>query len=71
MSETIVIRCRDNGPLVVRGPFQLVDNDNKPFTLPAGKEFVALCRCGNSKNKPYCDGTHNSTGFQACEKAPQ
>lgn len=71
MSETIVIRCRDNGPLVVRGPFQLVDNDNKAFVIPAGKEFVALCRCGHSKNKPFCDGAHNATKFDASEKAPQ
>lgn len=70
MSEPIVIRCRDNGPLVIKAPIQVVDHDGKPFTIPAGKETIALCRCGASKNKPFCDGAHNGCGFQAAEKAP-
>ena len=59
MSEPIVIRCRDNGPFVIKAPVQVVDHDGKPFTIPAGKETIALCRCGASKNKPFCDGAHN------------
>lgn len=70
MSEPIVIRCRDNGPFVIKAPVQVVDHDGKPFTIPAGKETIALCRCGASKNKPFCDGAHNGCGFQAAEKAP-
>jgi len=70
MSEPIVIRCRDNGPFVIKAPVQVVDHDSKPFTIPAGKETIALCRCGASKNKPFCDGAHNGCGFQAAEKAP-
>ncbi len=70
MSEPIVIRCRDNGPFVIKAPVQVVDHDGKPFTIPAGKEAIALCRCGASKNKPFCDGAHNGCGFQAAEKAP-
>lgn len=70
MSEPIVIRCRDNGPFVIKAPVQVVDHDGKPFTIPAGKETIALCRCGASKNKPFCDGAHNGCGFQATEKAP-
>lgn len=70
MSEPIVIRCRDNGPFVIKAPIQVVDHDGKPFTIPAGKETIALCRCGASKNKPFCDGAHNGCGFQAAEKAP-
>ncbi len=70
MSEPIVIRCRDNGPFVIKAPVQVVDHDGKPFTIPAGKETIALCRCGASKNKPFCDGAHNGCGFQAGEKAP-
>ena len=70
MSEPIVIRCRDNGPFVIKAPVQVVDHDGKPFTIPAGKETIALCRCGASKNKPFCDGAHNVCGFQAAEKAP-
>ena len=70
MSEPIVIRCRDHGPFVIKAPVQVVDHDGKPFTIPAGKETIALCRCGASKNKPFCDGAHNGCGFQAAEKAP-
>ena len=70
MSEPIVIRCRDNGPFVIKAPVQVVDHDGKPFTIPAGKETIALCRCGASKNKPFCDGAHNGCGFQAAETAP-
>ncbi len=70
MSEPIVIRCRDNGPFVIKAPVQVVDHDGKPFTIPAGKETIALCRCGASKNRPFCDGAHNGCGFQAAEKAP-
>ncbi|MEY4947451.1 MAG: hypothetical protein RIR22_2152, partial [Planctomycetota bacterium] len=43
MSEPIVIRCRDNGPFVIKAPVQVVDHDGKPFTIPAGKETIALC----------------------------
>ncbi|MEY4191308.1 MAG: hypothetical protein RIR17_2044 [Planctomycetota bacterium] len=71
MSDPIVIRCRDNGPFVVKGPVQVVDNAGNPFPIPAGKEVVALCRCGASKVKPFCDGAHNACGFQGSEKAPQ
>ena len=70
MSEPIVIRCRDNGPFVIKAPVQVVDHDGKPVTIPAGQETIALCRCGASKNKPFCDGAHNGCGFQAAEKAP-
>jgi CDGSH-type Zn-finger protein len=49
---------------------QVVDADGKPFAIAAGKEVIALCRCGASKNKPFCDGAHKGMGFAACEKAP-
>jgi CDGSH-type Zn-finger protein len=49
MSEPITIRCRENGPLVVHGPVKVIDHQGNEFVLPAGKEFVALCRCGHSK----------------------
>jgi CDGSH-type Zn-finger protein len=64
------IRCRPNGPLVVEGPFTLVDHLGNPFTLPTNKPTVALCRCGQSKNKPFCDGAHKECGFLAEELAP-
>ncbi len=68
MSE-VQIRTRENGPLVVTGPMMLVDQDCNPFDL-GDKENVALCRCGASENRPFCDGSHNRCGFKANEKAP-
>ena len=63
---TIIVRL--NGPYRVRGPITLVDADGNEFELP-GTEFVALCRCGHSKSKPFCDGTHRGVGFQAETRA--
>ena len=65
MSEPLVIRCRENGPLVIQGPFRLVDHLGNAFELPNDKPAVALCRCGASGNKPFCDGSHRQCGFQA------
>lgn len=67
--ESVTIRLRENGPLLIEGPFQLVDHQGKPFSLPTHKPAIALCRCGQSKNKPFCDGTHRTVGFQAWETA--
>jgi CDGSH-type Zn-finger protein len=70
MAEHIVIRCRENGPLVVMGPVTVVDHQGNVFSPPPGKETIALCRCGVSKNKPFCDGSHRDCGFQAAGVAP-
>ena len=70
MAENIVIRCRENGPLVVMGPVVIVDHQGNPFTPPPGKDLVALCRCGNSENKPFCDGSHRTCGFRGDSLAP-
>jgi CDGSH-type Zn-finger protein len=63
------IRCRPNGPLVIEGPFTLVDHLGNEFTLPTNKPTVALCRCGKSLRKPFCDGAHKECGFVAEELA--
>ena len=63
----LTIRCRENGPLVLPATFHIVDHLGNEFPLPTGKENVALCRCGHSKNKPFCDGMHKQVGFQAAE----
>jgi CDGSH-type Zn-finger protein len=63
------IRLRPNGPLVIEGPFTLVDDEGNEFTLPTEKPLVALCRCGRSSKRPFCDGTHKTCGFEATEKA--
>jgi CDGSH-type Zn-finger protein len=69
MSEPLVIRCRENGPLIIQGAVRVVDHQGNEFALPAGKESIALCRCGQSRNKPFCDSSHRSCGFQAAELA--
>jgi CDGSH-type Zn-finger protein len=62
----VVIRCRENGPLIVTGPFRLTDHHGNEIVPPAGdKGNVALCRCGASGNKPFCDGSHRSCGFRS------
>ncbi len=52
--------CKKNGPYVVKGLETLRGVDGKSYDV---KEVTALCRCGGSKNKPYCDGTHAKIGF--------
>jgi CDGSH-type Zn-finger protein len=69
MSEPVVIRCRENGPLVVQGEVAVVDHLGNAFVVPPGKPAVALCRCGHSGTKPFCDGSHRSVNFQAAETA--
>jgi CDGSH-type Zn-finger protein len=67
MADPITIRCRENGPLVVQGPLKITDHLGNEFHIPPGKDVVALCRCGQSKNKPFCDGSHRTCGFLAAE----
>lgn len=63
----VTIRMRPNGPLVVEGPFQLVDSRGAAFPLATEKPAFALCRCGHSGNKPFCDGSHKTSGFESDE----
>jgi CDGSH-type Zn-finger protein len=56
----VTIKVRKNGPYLVTGQCELVDQDLKPIEK---KESFALCRCGASKKKPFCDGSHNDCGF--------
>lgn len=66
----VKINCRPNGPFLIEGPITVLDSDGNPFPLNPDKPKVALCRCGASKNRPFCDGSHNSCGFISDEKAP-
>ena len=70
MSTPIVIRYRENGPLVVPADVVIVDHLGNAFTIPVGKSTIALCRCGQSANKPFCDGSHKQCDFQAAQIAP-
>ena len=65
----VTIKCRENGPLLVSGPITLCDHAGNQYDL-TGKENVALCRCGGSHKKPFCDGSHKTSGFQAAETVP-
>ena len=67
----VKIMARKNGPFRVEAPegsIELVDADGHKYDL-TGKTNFALCRCGGSVNKPFCDGTHSRIGFQAAEAA--
>ena len=69
MSE-VKVNIRDNGPLLVEGTFKLVDADGNEFPLPADKPAFALCRCGASARRPFCDGSHKTAGFACAVRAP-
>jgi CDGSH-type Zn-finger protein len=57
------ITAYENGPLLVRGAFDLMDQDGNE--IEKYRRTIALCRCGRSRIKPFCDGTHKRTGFKA------
>ena len=65
----VTIRLRDDGPLVIQGAVRVIDADGREFVLPSDKPLLALCRCGQSGNKPFCDGSHKHCGFVAQERA--
>jgi 3-phenylpropionate/trans-cinnamate dioxygenase ferredoxin subunit len=65
----VTIKVLTNGPYLVAGPIALSDADGNAIEIPAGRTSVALCRCGASVTKPYCDGTHSKIGFDAATKA--
>ena len=66
---SVKISIRPNGPYLVEGEVELVDvNGTKVDTSCRGPRF-ALCRCGASVTKPFCDGAHSKIGFQAAEAA--
>jgi CDGSH-type Zn-finger protein len=51
-----------NGPFLVRGDVEILTADGAP--IPRTRRTVALCRCGKSTIKPFCDGTHKIIGFR-------
>lgn len=57
-----IVLC-PNGPLLVRGDFEILDVSGTP--VPLNRRTVALCRCGGSAIKPFCDGTHKINGFDS------
>jgi CDGSH-type Zn-finger protein len=64
----LIIPYRD-GPLLVRGRFRIVDQSGQTIEALAGT--AALCRCGHSDIRPFCDGTHRRVGFRASGAAEE
>lgn len=62
MDEATITPCR-NGPYLVRGPFRLLDQEGNEIEVRRGT--IALCRCGRSRTRPFCDGTHKLVEFTA------
>jgi CDGSH-type Zn-finger protein len=58
------ITVKNNGSIRVEGEFELFDLGGKKFDLQ-DRTSVSLCRCGHSKDKPFCDGSHRESGFQS------
>jgi len=58
-----------DGPYLVRGSFEVLDQDGNE--IPLGRRTIALCRCGKSRVRPFCDGTHKLTGFRAPGRAEE
>ena len=67
--SAVTIKVRANGPFLIEGPITVVDHEGNEFPLNSDKPNVALCRCGQSAKRPFCDGSHNRCGFQSAELA--
>ncbi len=63
MAGEVLIEVRPNGPYLVKGPLTFKDAQGNEQRVD--RAWVALCRCGHSKQKPFCDGSHSGAGFQA------
>jgi CDGSH-type Zn-finger protein len=57
------VTVRNDGSILIDGDFEILDPQGEKFGL-AGRTSIGLCRCGQSANKPFCDGAHARTGFQ-------
>jgi CDGSH-type Zn-finger protein len=67
VAEETKIAALDNGPYLVKGPMKVLDAEGNEFRVE--RKTVALCRCGGSTAKPFCDGTHSKIGFEAAQRA--
>jgi CDGSH-type Zn-finger protein len=66
-TEPTITPYRD-GPYLIRGDFKLLDQDGNEIEVR--RKTIALCRCGRSRTRPLCDGTHTAIGFEA-ESGPE
>jgi len=65
--KEVTIKVRANGPLLVEGPVKLIDHLGNEFPPFSDKPNIALCRCGQSAHRPFCDGSHTRCNFQSVE----
>ena len=63
----VTITPTNDGPYIVRGEIEMVDAEGKKFET---KGTTALCRCGASSMKPFCDGSHKAKNFKSEVRAP-
>ena len=66
LGERATVTPYENGPLIVRGPVELLTQDGQ--RIEPGRKTIALCRCGRSGTKPFCDGSHKAVSFRATSK---
>jgi CDGSH-type Zn-finger protein len=66
--DEVSVVAYPNGPFIVRGPVTLTTPEG--VTIPQDRRTIALCRCGKSMLKPFCDGTHKALGFRT-EQEPR
>lgn len=69
MTDAVKITALDNGPFLINGSAIVTDAQGNVFQVE--RETIALCRCGGSTKRPFCDGSHSKIGFQAAERAVQ
>jgi uncharacterized Fe-S cluster protein YjdI len=60
-ADEVVISLAENGPYLIKGNFRIEDQKGEQVDT---KATAALCRCGGSSNKPFCDGAHRKVGFE-------
>ncbi len=60
INNSVTLKAQENGALMLKGSTNLIGTDGSPINI---KKATALCRCGASKNKPFCDGSHNKINF--------
>ena len=65
----VTITAYPDGPYLVRGSYRIVDIDGNE--LDSDRRTVALCRCGRSGQKPWCDGSHATANFRDHTRAPR
>ena len=70
MGELVTITVRANGPYKVEGPVRVVDAEGREFVVEEGRP-IALCRCGRSRTKPFCDKSHRRDCFVAEDVSPR